>query len=82
MKLYVLYTERKPNLRELAARVFPSFTLSETVGCWKDQIEPGTKIEVYTDKENRVLALASLIKAVNSQEAVLVGYPNGKGVLV
>ena len=74
MKLFTLYTERRPNLARLTGGRFEGFTLVETVGYWRGLREDSTKIEIIADAERRadVLTLAEEIRFVNAQQAVFV----------
>lgn len=70
--LFRLYTERKPNLADLASKRFEGFTILPAVGTWKGVSEDSAVIEVIGthDDEANILRLAEDIKRENSQEAV------------
>jgi hypothetical protein len=72
--LYRIFTERKrtARIKAAAARLFPAFTLLPAHGCWQGQPERSLILEIETDDESKVLALAQHIKALNRQQAVLV----------
>lgn len=72
--VYRLYTERKPNLAELAARYFQGFTLLDAQGYYDGIPEPAAIVEVIGDDSDasRVFLLASHIREANTQTSVLV----------
>jgi len=82
--IYRIYTERKPNLAEIANKYFEGFTIIEAKGYWQGKPEPSAVIEIIADESSRgtVTQLAYDIKHTNNQQAVLVVEIEGEDYLV
>lgn len=74
MKCFRIYTENKnpDKINEILSLGFDGFTVIRTKGFWKGVPENALLIEIYTDNEKLVKALAEAIKKNNKQEAILV----------
>ena len=89
MRLFTLYTEKRPNLARLTAGRFDGFTLVESIGYWRGVREDSTKVEILVEdadadagKRASVYELAEEIRYVNDQQAVFVTEAEVCGVLV
>ena len=82
--LYRIYTEDIDREMVLArtADHFDSFTVLEATGYWKGQPEKTVIIEILTDKVDKVMLLAEIIREKNSQEAVLVVKLDGSSTMI
>lgn len=82
--LYRILTENinKNGITELTSRLFEAFTLYEGVGFWRGTKENNLTIELDTDQVSKVKLLASRIKRLNTQEAVLIQTLNIMSALV
>lgn len=71
---YRLYTEEKPNLRELVSAMFRSYTMFPAEGVWEGHSENSAVIELIGEKADApmVARLAERIRVTNDQTAVLV----------
>jgi TusA-related sulfurtransferase len=74
MKSFKIYTENlnENKIKELLSISFDGFTIIHTKGTWKRIEENAIIIEILTDNETLVKAIAKVIKGFNKQEAVLV----------
>lgn len=74
MKSFKIYTERlnEDKIKELLSISFDGFTIIHTKGCWKGTEENSLIIEILTENETLIKAIAQKIKHQNKQEAVLV----------
>lgn len=72
LQRFRIYTENKPNVASLVGDYFPAFTLFDASGYWKGQKESSSVIEIMTEDQSKVKALAERIKLENSQEAILI----------
>ena len=74
--LYRICTENKnrEQVEAIVAKRFDGFTVFEAKGYWKGQDEASLVIEVIPPEinEDNILGLAEDIKALNSQESVLI----------
>lgn len=73
--LYRIFTENKnkAKVESIVAEHFPGFTIYEADGYWNGMEEKSLVIEIMTDRPlGRIHDIASAIKLVNKQEAVLV----------
>jgi len=73
--LYRIYTEDKNHeeLERLISKYFEGFTIVKGEGFWRLQKENSLIIEIVTeDQDNYITKLASEIKKINQQEAVLI----------
>ena len=84
MKLYRIHTEDKNRERiaQIVGAAFDAWTLLNAEGVWKGQSEHSLVIEVYTESEWMVKAVALQIKEANNQEAVLVSEQEVKETLI
>ena len=77
MTLYRIYTEdaNREAVQSLASNRFDAYTLIPSRGSWKGTTEPSLILEVVGNDDDSYLAvhaLATDIKALNHQDAVLI----------
>jgi hypothetical protein len=72
--MYRIYTEdvNREAIQALADSFFDGYTLIPSVGVWAGTHEASLIVEVATEARDSVHELASEIKALNHQQAVLV----------
>jgi hypothetical protein len=84
--MYRIFTENinQPEIEKTVNRYFPGFTILKAEGYWKLVKENSLVIEITNDLVNRstINQLASDIKKLNSQEAVLVQELNNNSWLI
>lgn len=82
--VYRLYTEDKPNVRELVSRYFDGATILFARGLWQGQTEDSVVIEIVALKSDlqKVVHLAGDIREVNQQTAVFMTYQTVKSLLI
>ena len=74
-RLFRIYTEDKNYERiilPLLSVSFDGFSVYKGIGYWQGQKEKSLLIEIYTNNQNIIKAIAERIKHHNKQEAVLV----------
>ena len=75
MKLYLICTEWKPNLADLARQYCDCFMIQLGLGCYEGKFEHGAQIQVITcGASGKVIVerLAATIARVNEQAEVYV----------
>jgi len=74
MALYRICTEDKnrDKVERIVTGCFPGFTIIEAKGYWEGVREDSLVIELVTEDEERVNIVATRIKVVNEQQAVLI----------
>lgn len=83
--LYRIFTENvnQSTIEKIINKYFEGFTLVKAAGYWRLQKEHSLIIEVVTDDTDKLINdLATEIKAVNKQEAVLIQKINNNQWLV
>lgn len=83
--LYRLYTELKNEelIEKVVSKFYPGFTVIKGEGFWRLQKEHSLIIEIVTEDEDaKIEAVAKEIKAVNSQDNVLIQKIKNKQWLV
>lgn len=74
MKSFKIYTENlnEDKIKELLSISFDGFTIIHTKGFWKRTEEDSIIVEILTENETLIKAIAQVIKGFNKQEAVLI----------
>lgn len=70
--MYLIFTERKPNLAGIVSQYFDGFTLADAVGYWKGEEEKSCIITLITDDELTVKRVCKRINRENGQECCLM----------
>jgi len=80
VRLLRIYSEdkRRPKILALAQKLFPSFTVHETVGYYQGSREPSFILEFADANSKAVLNLARKIKNLTQQKSVLIIELSGK----
>ena len=72
MKLHLLLTEYKPNLRRLGNKFFKDYTLiNRVIGIWEAVEEKSSIFLIVTSDSQKVEALKVAIKKANNQTSIL-----------
>ena len=74
MKLYRIYTENKnlEQIKEIVSKYFAGYTIYRASGFWEKVEEQSIIIEILTNDQSLILAVAKEIKSYNKQQVVLV----------
>lgn len=74
MKSFKIYTENlnEDKIKELLSISFDGFTVIHTKGFWKSKEEDSIIVEILTENEALIKAIAKAIKGFNKQETVLI----------
>lgn len=72
--MFRIYTEDKnrPMVEKILSERLPSFTIIPAIGFWQGAKESSLCIEVLESDRETIASIASVIKAVNKQDAVLI----------
>lgn len=74
MKSFKIYTEnmKEDKIKKLLSISFDGFTIIHTKGFWKGKEENSLIVEILTENETLIKAIAQAIKGFNKQDGVLV----------
>lgn len=82
--MYRIYTEdvNRDAIQALADSFFDGYTLVPTIGVWSGTHEASLIVEIVSDARDSVHELATAIKDLNHQQAVLVTHVRQDEVFV